>query len=250
MDQIQRVLCSIDKVFVFNVPALKGTGGFKAKEWNKTPIWQGGLTVVAKGTTCSIVLRNKDGLFATCPIKSTRTVEQVTDSSRYFVLRITNAKGRSAVIGIGFDQRSYAFDFKASIQDFETQKTAGEQMKKIDNSIKLDYSLPEGAKIQVNLTGKLKAKMEEKKDSDDDDDDSSFTLPAPGERSPGKKKKKQKDKKKKKKKAKKKDKDDSDEEKEPKPTGKVEDIFGFGDMSLDSGSKSKPESSGGSWEQF
>jgi len=43
-------------------------------------------------------------------------VSAAVDSSRYFVLRISDGK-KSAVLGIGFNDRTQAFDFKVAVQD-------------------------------------------------------------------------------------------------------------------------------------
>ncbi|KAL8207682.1 UNVERIFIED_CONTAM: hypothetical protein K2H54_060636 [Gekko kuhli] len=58
-------------------------------------------------------------LFAQAPIDQYPgiAVETVTDSSRYFVIRIQDGNGRSAFIGIGFGDRGDAFDFNVSLQD-------------------------------------------------------------------------------------------------------------------------------------
>ena len=45
------------------------------------------------------------------------------DSSRYFVLRISDGK-KSAVLGIGFNDRTQAFDFKVAVQDQQKSHTA------------------------------------------------------------------------------------------------------------------------------
>merc|ERR1711874_261345 len=58
-------------------------------------------------------------LFAACPIESYPgpAVEDVTDSSRYFVIKIVDESGRSAYIGMGFADRSDSFDLNVALQD-------------------------------------------------------------------------------------------------------------------------------------
>ena len=45
------------------------------------------------------------------------SVEAVTDSSRYFVLKIVADNGRSAHIGMGFSDRADSFDMNVTLQD-------------------------------------------------------------------------------------------------------------------------------------
>lgn len=83
------------------------------------PLWRGRLRIIAQGKKCFI--RLEDGrtgeLFAVCPYEENKgCVESVTDSSRYFVLRIEDQE-RHAFIGLGFLDRSQAFDFNVALQD-------------------------------------------------------------------------------------------------------------------------------------
>ena len=123
----------------------------RASLWPKQPIWVGRLRVVSRGSKCAVLLEHtdKDGLFASCPIQDSRTVEPAVDSSRYFVLRLSDGKGRHALIGIGFNDRAQAFDFKVSLQDYENQNREGGAL--VESGSKHDYSIPEGGSIHVNI---------------------------------------------------------------------------------------------------
>ena len=63
--------------------------------------------------------KNNGQLFAEAPITEfpTKSIEPVSDSSRYFVLKIEN-QGRTAFIGVGFADRSDSFDFNVALQVF------------------------------------------------------------------------------------------------------------------------------------
>lgn len=108
------------------------------------------LRVVAKGPAVTIKLedRNTGELFAQCPVDAYPgvAVEAVMDSSRYFVLKlvdpsgrwyrhyilfyvltllinhsstlkITTFLGRTAFIGVGFQDRADSFDLNVALQD-------------------------------------------------------------------------------------------------------------------------------------
>ncbi|CAM9273251.1 unnamed protein product [Sphacelaria rigidula] len=113
-------------------------------------------------------------LFAECEVRleNGRTVqvfvEPVIDSSRYFVLRCEDkASGRHAYVGIGFRERSSAFDLKAVLDDFvrfmDRQKRAAETSSVESEEVQgeegagtavrqmKDLSIAEGQKLHIGL---------------------------------------------------------------------------------------------------
>ena len=86
--------------------------------------------MVTKGSECTVMLEDCEAgtLFARCPLDNDKpevSVEPVTDSSRYFVLRVVDSTGRHAFLGMGFNERSDAFDFNITLQDHVKQLRNG-----------------------------------------------------------------------------------------------------------------------------
>lgn len=165
MADFQQTLLDVDECHVFKLPPRQSAAGYKAEEWEGCHIWTGKCKVLAKGEMCEVRLEDpKTGdPFAVCLINtndtSTKFVEPVTDSSRYFVLRIEDGKGHHAFIGMGFQERSQAFDFSVAITDFKNQVKRQKEVKQGVELIQAsgtDYSLKEGQKIRVELKGKNK----------------------------------------------------------------------------------------------
>lgn len=85
-------------------------------------------------------------------------VEQVIDSSRFFAVRVVDGK-RKAILGIGFEDRSDAFDFGVSLQAVQKQSALvggapANGSKPADASPfaeKKDYSLKEGETISITI---------------------------------------------------------------------------------------------------
>jgi hypothetical protein len=179
-DAIQRILFIAPSVHVYNIPPLTSNKGYVAASWtadnNKRQIFTARLrileTAIPSPTNPSdeqvkadILLEDPSNgqLFAAAPYTVPDVVEQVLDSSRFFAVRVQGEGGRKAVLGIGYEERSEAFDFSVALQ--ELRKTLGiegatnsggkkvvKQQEKPE--IKKDFSLKEGETITVNIGGK------------------------------------------------------------------------------------------------
>jgi hypothetical protein len=128
----------------------------RAKEWSdkEHQVWVGKLQVVAKGKVAIIKLISPDGKeFARAPIRpgGPPAVEKVSDSSRYFVVRIEDPSGRHAFIGLGFEQRDEAFDFNVALQEHEKDISTPEVSSVLSSEPSVDLSLKEGEKLHVNI---------------------------------------------------------------------------------------------------
>ncbi|KAL7031631.1 hypothetical protein ACKWTF_007077 [Chironomus riparius] len=146
------------EVFVYKIPPRSTNRGYRAADWNlNEPTWNGRMRMVTSGNALNIKLEDKVNgqLFANCPVEAYPgvAIEPVSDSSRYFVLRIQDDNGRSAFIGIGFGDRSDSFDFNVALQDHFKYVKNQEQIEKekVEPKPQLDLSFKEGETIKINM---------------------------------------------------------------------------------------------------
>jgi hypothetical protein len=185
---IQRILYLAPKVHIYQIPPATSTKGYQASTWtadnNKLQIFTARLRVVETSipshdeqqsnedaeetvTTTLLLEDPKTGdLFAAAPYTSERTVEQALDSSRFFAITVVG-EGRKAILGMGFEERSEAFDFSIALQDarrvlgFEQNSTTTSSSSRSSKSVqtpvadepKRDFSLKAGETISINLGG-------------------------------------------------------------------------------------------------
>lgn len=204
-DEIQRILYITPKVHVFQVPPLQSnTKGHTAAIWTQNqPIFTARLRIVESASrlspnpqtssgpakqddgqerfTVAILLEDSSSgeLFAAAPYTHPSTVEQCHDSSRFFAVRVVgggDANGRGqmkATLGIGFEERSDAFDFGVTLQDagkllgFMKDSVPGSKKKEVENDVHRDYSLKEGQTITVNIGGRGAAPRKNEQSSQD-----------------------------------------------------------------------------------
>lgn len=188
MEEFESVLFVARECFVYRIPPRASSAGYRAAEWGDLEafIWKGRLRIVAKADTCEIRMEDAGTgeLFAASPYDvSGSSVEAVLDSSRYFVLRVESVdpgsgKTRKAYIGMGFQDRSDAFDFNVALQDWtkrvKRQKAAAEAERwarehpdeaakqveeegpspHIPSGPKQDLSLKDGQTFSIKLPGR------------------------------------------------------------------------------------------------
>lgn len=138
---IEQRLLKIDECFVYRIPPMRSADGHRADDWNlATPLATCSLVVATRDSALCINImaeRPKPGapegatetyLFAQSNVavdlsNPSHTIEHwvnlVIDSSRYFAVRIKDAKsGREAFVGVGFRERTDATNFRMSIEDY------------------------------------------------------------------------------------------------------------------------------------
>lgn len=157
-ESYETVLLIKSEVFVYKIPPRATNRGYRATDWNlDAPQWTGRMRLVAKGNECIMKLEDKNSgeLFAKCPIETYPgiAIEAVTDSSRYFVVRIQDDDGRAAFIGLGFSDRSDSFDLNVALQDHFKWVKKSEEIEKEqkDDTPKADLRFKEGETIKINM---------------------------------------------------------------------------------------------------
>jgi adaptin ear-binding coat-associated protein 1/2 len=175
-DAIQRILFIAPSVHIYNIPPLSSTKGHVASTWTSDPsrhifiarlrILETAISAGADEKVKTDILLEDPAtgqLFAAAPYTALTVVEQVLDSSRFFAVMVQGEGGRRAVLGVGFEERSEAFDFSVALQEVrktlgllsvaERKNVASEKAReKVEE--KKDFSLKEGQTITVNFGGK------------------------------------------------------------------------------------------------
>jgi len=173
----EETFCILQPCFVYRIPPRSSTQGYKAADWNlEAPVWQGRITVKAKGGKCFAQLEdsNTNQVFAVChidPENQQETVEAVLDSSRYYVLKIEDEQTkRHAFIGMGFHERDQSFEFKAALQDYKRRLDNERRLREAPKQDlpALNLTLKEGETIKIDLkTGSGNFDDEDEEESDD-----------------------------------------------------------------------------------
>jgi len=158
MDVLERCLMVKQEVFVYKIPPRQSARGYRAADWNlSSPDWTGRLRIMETNRKVRLKLEDKNSgeLFAACPVDTYpgMNVEAVTDSSRYFVIKIVDDSGRSAYIGMGFSDRADSFDMNVTLQDHFQGVKKEEKISKevLEPGPQLDLAFKEGQTIKVNI---------------------------------------------------------------------------------------------------
>ncbi|GER35531.1 adaptin ear-binding coat-associated protein 1 [Striga asiatica] len=166
VEAVELVLFQVSECYVYMIPPRKTAASYRADEWNVNKwSWEGTLKVISKGVECIIRLEDKQTgeLYARAFLREgePHPVEPVIDSSRYFVLRVEeNIDGRlrHAFIGVGFRERTEAYDFQAALHDhmkyLNKKKTAEEMEQQYQHTSSVDYSLKDGETLVLQLKNK------------------------------------------------------------------------------------------------
>lgn len=161
-DDFERTLWVGQECFVYK-NVRRGPNGYTANDWKETDfIWKGRVRVTEEGEKCDVRLEDAatGALFATCHVNDelSKAVERVTDSSRYFVLRITN-QGKHAHVGMGFRERNDAFDFNVALDDHVkfVERRRDEKLnppKAFDAGPSLNLGLRQGETMKIDIKGR------------------------------------------------------------------------------------------------
>ncbi|ESW16875.1 hypothetical protein PHAVU_007G191700 [Phaseolus vulgaris] len=170
-EAFEHTLLVVREVSVYKIPPRTTSGGYKCGEWLQSDkIWSGRIRVVSRRDRCEIRLEdpNSGDLFAACfvfPGQRESAVEPVLDSSRYFVLKIEDGRGKHAFIGLGFNERNEAFDFNVALSDHEKyvrrehEKESGDsaaaEESQIDIHPAVNHRLKDGETIRINVKHKV-----------------------------------------------------------------------------------------------
>lgn len=162
MSGFDRVLLVKQELFVYRVGPRTTNRAVKASDWGlSNPAFTGRLRVIETDGKLFLNIEDKTSgkLFARSYIDNwpTPSFESVSDSSRYFLVKLHSDDGRHAYVGIGFGDRSDSFDLNVTLQDYFKRDEVDKKQKMlnsgdfVDDSPKIDLSLKAGQKLTINL---------------------------------------------------------------------------------------------------
>ena len=101
---------------------------------------------VGKEAKLKLEERGSDKLYAVCPIPAYPgpAVQAVADSSRYFVIKVTE-EGKAAHLGLGFADRADSFDLNTALHDHfksvqvRTQESETIEFQSLRNAVRRRY---------------------------------------------------------------------------------------------------------------
>ncbi|CRG99270.1 NECAP-like protein, putative [Plasmodium relictum] len=144
------------KIDVFKIPP-RPFEGHRAEYW-KEKIWEGFIVLYIKNNEILLKLVDENEiLFAQCivPYNYEVVVEKAIDSSRYFSIRVENTNDKNEImysfIGIYFEERTVAFNFICTINDFYRFKIFNRKSNSFEQ--KKLHKLNEGEKITLKIKG-------------------------------------------------------------------------------------------------
>lgn len=127
--------------------------------WKQFQFWSGRLKLIQNDNHLFLILEDPVQLteFARTEVTDPSVVQSTLDSSRYYAVRLER-NGKHAWIGLGFDERTDAFDFQASLQDFRKDSNRDKEIELMKKSSenREDLSLKDGETIEVNFSVKSK----------------------------------------------------------------------------------------------
>merc|ERR1712165_386609 len=161
---VERTLLIKQSCLVYRIPPQTKAAGWKANDWNlKKPDWSGKMRLVTMGKGAKIRLEEKDNdsLFRECPVETYPglAIQSVTDSSRYFVIKVTE-EGKNVYLGLGFEDRSDSFDLNSTLHDYFKGLLVEEKIEQEKEAPpeKLDLALKQGETIKVSINLPTKKK--------------------------------------------------------------------------------------------
>ncbi|KAK0666115.1 hypothetical protein QBC41DRAFT_399056 [Cercophora samala] len=221
-DAIVRVLHITNKVHIYTLPpTTPSSSTYLASSWTslpQNPIFTSRLRILETSlspdtpelkvdillestTSSSSSESGQPQLFAAAPYTTPAIVTPCSDSSRFFALRVSDpSTGKKASLGIGFEERSDAFDFNLALQECgkslgfagaggqQQQQPEREKKGKGKQEERKDWSLKEGETITINLGGKFGRRQgqggggsggERKQEEEEGKSLNSFALPPP-----------------------------------------------------------------------